>query len=210
MTTVCAAMPCSLVQWVFVAFMASMARNWSRAERCAADFDVARDVDWRCAAVEFLGDKTPSIKADVWSFGMTSWEIFSFGGTPFEHIGLPCLDSQAECCLLSCFSGQCCACVTRVLSGTPNALKEELSSGGRPAQPDGCSDDMQRLMTACWAASPKQRPVCGSWCLHSGSRCANRRPLRSCARKLRRQYRRTRRPRHHVVGSTIALLHNVD
>ena len=55
---------------------------------CLADFDLAKDVDWRCAAVEFLSDKTPSIKADVWSFGMTSWEIYSFGATPFELIGL--------------------------------------------------------------------------------------------------------------------------
>lgn len=41
---------------------------------------------------------------------------------------------------------------------TPMVLPFKVKEGVRPAQPEGCSSDMYRLMQSCWDASPARRP----------------------------------------------------
>jgi hypothetical protein len=51
-------------------------------------FEVQTDVGWRWAAIEVLKDRIFLAKSDVWSFGVTAWEIFSLGATPFATTSL--------------------------------------------------------------------------------------------------------------------------
>ena len=63
-----------------------------------ADFGLAKDlgpspqyfitpssyVPWKWCAVEWLTNKFVTIEADVWSFGILIWEIFSIGQEPYD------------------------------------------------------------------------------------------------------------------------------
>ena len=47
----------------------------------------ANENRWRWAALEVLRGESKTLRSDVWSFGVTWWEILSLGATPFESIG---------------------------------------------------------------------------------------------------------------------------
>ena len=38
-------------------------------------------------APELFDDMSPTHKSDVWAFGITFWEILTFGATPYEDGG---------------------------------------------------------------------------------------------------------------------------
>jgi len=46
-----------------------------------------KQLPWRWHAPEAMTDKPKfSIDSDVWAFGITIWEIFSFGQVPYPNI----------------------------------------------------------------------------------------------------------------------------
>uniref|UniRef100_A0A8C8D273 Protein tyrosine kinase 7 (inactive) n=1 Tax=Oncorhynchus tshawytscha TaxID=74940 RepID=A0A8C8D273_ONCTS len=68
-----------------------------------------------------------STKTDVWSFGVLMWEVFSLGELP--HAALD-----------------------------HDKVLEELREGrGKLPLPQGCPSRVYKLMTRCWASSPKDR-----------------------------------------------------
>ena len=93
------------------------------------EFDMSAELDWRHASSELLSTKQASTKSDVWSFSITAWEIFAFGGTPFYE------------------------------TGDYAALAKDLVMGKRPNQLDGLPDELFKIMVQCWNIAPAQRPV---------------------------------------------------
>ncbi|KAG0630068.1 hypothetical protein M758_1G151800 [Ceratodon purpureus] len=67
--------------------------------------------------------------ADVYSFGMTCYEIIT-GEIPFGTV-----------------------------MGRARALPEMICAGHRPVIPDYCPDDLREMMMKCWAHSPEDRPT---------------------------------------------------
>ncbi|GAU94303.1 hypothetical protein RvY_06101 [Ramazzottius varieornatus] len=74
-----------------------------------------------------------NIKSDVWSFGVTLWEILSLGRTPYEE-ELPKLYSSEQ-------------------------LRTFLASNGRLRQPIRACDTVYGIMQKCWAKEPTDRPL---------------------------------------------------
>ncbi|CAI8045234.1 Tyrosine-protein kinase transforming protein SEA [Geodia barretti] len=66
---------------------------------------------------------------DVWSFGVTCWEVFTCGGVPYA--GVP---------------------VTTLLRELRSGHRLD-----RPSN-ISCSDDIWSVVTSCWSASPQERP----------------------------------------------------
>ena len=69
-----------------------------------------------------------SEKSDVWSYGVTLWELWELGRDPFQSY------QQA------------------------GELRQELQAGCRLGKPDNCSDPLYSLMLSCWEVSPGARP----------------------------------------------------
>ena len=75
-------------------------------------------------------------KSDVWSFGVTLWEILTFAREqPYE--------SQSD---------------AKVLSNLSNMWRD-----GRPSlvlsSPRGCAREVRDLMTECWQRAEEERPT---------------------------------------------------
>ncbi|XP_022793758.1 fibroblast growth factor receptor 4-like isoform X2 [Stylophora pistillata] len=106
-----------------------------------ADFGMARDVSadgqyikttegrvpWLWMSVEALKG-TCTIKGDVWSFGVTLWEIVTLGELPYTGI-------------------------KGILE-----LHELLKDGERLPKPAHCSDELYNIMLGCWHRNPEERP----------------------------------------------------
>uniref|UniRef100_A0A3B1IRW7 Inactive tyrosine-protein kinase 7 n=1 Tax=Astyanax mexicanus TaxID=7994 RepID=A0A3B1IRW7_ASTMX len=85
-------------------------------------------VPLRWLPAESVADDDFSTKSDVWAFGVLMWEVFSHGELPYSTL------SHEE-----------------VLEGL-QAGTLKLSA------PDACSSKIYKLMSRCWAPSPKERP----------------------------------------------------
>ncbi|XP_066027187.1 fibroblast growth factor receptor 4 [Pocillopora verrucosa] len=106
-----------------------------------ADFGMARDVStdgqyikttegrvpWLWMSMEALRG-TCTIKGDVWSFGVTLWEIVTLGELPYTGI-------------------------KGILE-----LYELLEDGTRLPKPLHCSDELYSIMLGCWQRNPVERP----------------------------------------------------
>ncbi|CAG7731767.1 unnamed protein product [Allacma fusca] len=83
---------------------------------------------WRWMAIESLRFFEFSEKSDVWSFGVTVWEIFSLAQVPFAGV-----------------------------TWTPD-FSNELESGLRLSKPLLASQAIYDLMLKCWKIEPRGRP----------------------------------------------------
>jgi len=79
-------------------------------------------------ALESLLDRRFTTKSDVWSFGVTMWEILSYGGEPYENYT------------------------------TFELHVEFLKEGNRLLCPDKCPQKVYDVMKSCWSKDPIDRP----------------------------------------------------
>ncbi|XP_031562475.1 tyrosine-protein kinase receptor UFO-like [Actinia tenebrosa] len=85
-----------------------------------------RPVRWM--APESIEDYTCTSKSDVWSYGVTLWEIETAGTVPYAGV-----DSGMD-------------------------ILNEIKKGYRLEQPNDCDDDVYALMLDTWRANPLDRP----------------------------------------------------
>lgn len=88
----------------------------------------SEEIAVRWTAVESIVDGRFTVASDIWSFAVTTWEVFSFAARPYGD-----LVSTAEV-------------VKRVVSG--RILD----------RPDGTPDVVYELMKSCWTLDPGLRP----------------------------------------------------
>ena len=104
-----------------------------------ADGKDEEHVDVRWLAPELLlHDKSFTTKSDVWAFGVTLWEIFSFARNPYGQLNNREVQQQVE---EACGPG---------LRGKPSELLN------RPAE---CTADMYEIMRSCWRPAQQLRPT---------------------------------------------------
>jgi len=85
-------------------------------------------IPWRWAAPETFKQGRFSSKSDVWSFGVTSWEILEYGARPYSWI----VDNDK--------------------------IAEAVLSGTRLPKPEKCPQHLYSLLVRCWEASADKRP----------------------------------------------------
>uniref|UniRef100_A0A915D6W2 receptor protein-tyrosine kinase n=1 Tax=Ditylenchus dipsaci TaxID=166011 RepID=A0A915D6W2_9BILA len=87
-------------------------------------------------AIESLRQQIYTERTDVWSFGVTCWEILTFGQTPpYKELGLPRDHKLAR------------------------ELAYQLEKGYRLKQPANCSQELYQEMLNCWLVDPGSRPT---------------------------------------------------
>lgn len=88
---------------------------------------------WRHMAPESLTQLIFSTQSDIWSFGITMWEIFTYGNVPYPGVE---------------WSTQFIDC---------------LQHNMRPRKPDthtsGVTNELYEIMCKCWDLNPDQRPT---------------------------------------------------
>jgi serine/threonine protein kinase len=104
-------------------------------------------VPWKWLSIEALMTQSFSSKSDVWAFGVTMWEILTYGTSPY--IGGMCAASVVTSLAFIVASS---AVETR-------DILSELLKGERLTQPDGCPEDLYAIMQSTWAHFPEDRPV---------------------------------------------------
>ena len=85
-------------------------------------------------------------KSDVWSFGVTLWELLTYARQrPLHSLSDTVVVANLE----------------RMRAGNDVTAAEEGGGGGGwacPERPGGCPRETYDLMTACWSRDPEQRP----------------------------------------------------
>ncbi|XP_066985247.1 vascular endothelial growth factor receptor kdr-like isoform X2 [Macrobrachium rosenbergii] len=79
-------------------------------------------------STEAIRDRMFSIQSDIWSFGVTLWELFSLGSTPYPGVKID---------------------HTFLLS---------LQDGYRMAIPEYANGELYKIMCQCWESVPQERP----------------------------------------------------
>ncbi len=83
----------------------------------------------RWSALEVISRKKYSKFSDVWSFGVTCWEIYKFGEIPYCEVG-----------------------------GNPEVIRY-VGDGGRLKRPHNLPENLWDAITTCWRATPHDRPT---------------------------------------------------
>ncbi|CAG7719176.1 unnamed protein product, partial [Allacma fusca] len=86
-------------------------------------------IPWRWLALESLKFQEFSHKSDVWSFGITAWEIFTFGQVPYNEF-------------INCSSD----------------FVKQLESGLRLRRLEIGGDEIYEVLLKCWSANKNDRP----------------------------------------------------
>ncbi|ENN80518.1 hypothetical protein YQE_03057, partial [Dendroctonus ponderosae] len=89
--------------------------------------------------------------SDVWAFGVTLWEMFSYGFQPWAALTGMLLTSQFEY-FSSCILSYCSNIGQQILEAIDEPNFQRLE------QPDCCPLDHYNLMLDCWRHEPAQRP----------------------------------------------------
>lgn len=79
-------------------------------------------------SLEAIRDRIFSVQSDVWAFGVTLWEIFSLGSTPYPGIEV-----------------------------NPDFMKL-LEDGYRMERPRYANEEIYNILLSCWRAEPQDRP----------------------------------------------------
>uniref|UniRef100_A0AAU0N4Q3 Receptor tyrosine kinase PVR2B1b n=1 Tax=Gecarcinus lateralis TaxID=6769 RepID=A0AAU0N4Q3_GECLA len=79
-------------------------------------------------SLEAIRDRIFSVQSDVWAFGVTLWEIFSLGSTPYPGIEVN------------------------------QDFLNLLESGYRMERPKYANQEIYNLLMSCWRAEPQDRP----------------------------------------------------
>jgi serine/threonine protein kinase len=88
-----------------------------------------KQIPWRSMAPEcFSGKIYFSFESDVWAYGVTLWEIFTVGDTPYSHLDAP-----------------------------DERFVYSLKNGMNPGRPDYAPNEIYEIMQSCWKLEPKQR-----------------------------------------------------
>ncbi|XP_035713460.1 uncharacterized protein LOC118437967 [Folsomia candida] len=94
---------------------------------------------WRWMALDSLTDRCCSTCTDVWSFGVTLWEIFTLGSVPYAGFEYDA------------------------------SFVKKISNGLRLGKPEHASDEIYDLMSMCWHSEPNERPSFSSLKSYLGS-----------------------------------------
>lgn len=87
-----------------------------------------KKVPFPWCAPESLRSRQFSHASDMWMFGVTVWEMFTFGEDPWMG-----------------------------MNGT-QILRKIEKDGERLSQPDACGDELYAKLLECWAKVPSDRP----------------------------------------------------
>ncbi|XP_069182404.1 vascular endothelial growth factor receptor 1 isoform X1 [Procambarus clarkii] len=79
-------------------------------------------------AIEALRDRLFSVQSDVWAYGVTLWELFSLGSTPYPGLTID------------------------------HTFLQRLEDGYRMDKPKCGNDKLQDLLMQCWETEPGDRP----------------------------------------------------
>uniref|UniRef100_A0A914C884 Protein kinase domain-containing protein n=1 Tax=Acrobeloides nanus TaxID=290746 RepID=A0A914C884_9BILA len=100
------------------------------------DITTPYSIPYRWVAMECLKDPKKNLyceATDVWSFGITCWEILTFARPPYEDVDL----------------------------GPPNVMQSlynYLNNGNRLPRPERCSLELFETLLLCWAPKHTSRP----------------------------------------------------
>ncbi|CAL8116303.1 unnamed protein product [Orchesella dallaii] len=84
---------------------------------------------WRWLSLEAIMDMSFSTQSDIWSYGVTLWELFQLGETPWSEYKF-CLD-----------------------------FVKELKHGKRLEKPNYATQNIYQMMLNCWDETPAKRPT---------------------------------------------------
>ena len=88
-------------------------------------------------------------ETDVWSFGVTLWEIFSFAReSPYAHLQDP-----------------------QMIEIACEVLQNNKRTFPYLSQPHTCDDDVYDLIKKCWTTQPKSRPSFHTLCTQLLQKC---------------------------------------
>ncbi|CAG7828663.1 unnamed protein product [Allacma fusca] len=87
-------------------------------------------IPWRAMAPEcFSGKISFSFESDVWAYGVTLFEMFTLGDTPYSHLDFP-----------------------------DERFVYAIKNGSNPGRPEYVPNAVYDIMKSCWNIDPKRRP----------------------------------------------------